>query len=44
MNDLLYPTATQDVVLITLYSKTDQAGISAADVRRIIREFEEIRE
>ncbi len=31
----------QSVILITLYSKTEQSDISATNLRRIIHEFEE---
>jgi len=37
---IYYLRTQQSIVLITLYSKSDQADISANDVRQIIREFE----
>lgn len=39
---MIYYLRTQtQVILITLYSKSEQSDISAAEVRRIIRQFEE---
>lgn len=31
-----------DIVLVTIYSKLDQSDISAEQIRRIIREFEQL--
>lgn len=36
-----YLQTSEHVILITIYSKTEQSDISAAELRRIIREFEE---
>jgi mRNA-degrading endonuclease RelE of RelBE toxin-antitoxin system len=41
---IYYLQTSSNVTLITLYSKSEQSDISAAEVRRIIREFEESRE
>jgi len=38
---IYYLQTPQSVILITLYSKTEQSDISATNLRRIIREFEE---
>jgi len=38
---IIYYLQTQaDIILITIYSKTEQADISAAQIRRIVSEFE----
>ena len=36
----LYKTPTS-IVLVTIYSKLDQADISAEQIRRILKEFDE---
>jgi mRNA-degrading endonuclease RelE of RelBE toxin-antitoxin system len=38
---IYYLRTPQSVILITIYSKSEQSDISTAEVRRIIREFEE---
>ncbi len=39
---LIYYLKTRiDVILVTMYSKLDQSDISAEQIRRILREFEE---
>ena len=38
---IYYLQEPKRLVLITLYSKSEQSDIAAAEVRRIIREFEE---
>jgi mRNA-degrading endonuclease RelE of RelBE toxin-antitoxin system len=38
---IYYLRTSQNIVLITLYSKSEQSDVSANDIRRIIREFEE---
>ena len=38
---IYYLHTPQSVILITLYSKTEQSDISATNLRRIIHEFEE---
>lgn len=40
---IYYLQTSQSLILITIYSKSEQADISAAEVRRIIHEFEESR-
>jgi mRNA-degrading endonuclease RelE of RelBE toxin-antitoxin system len=38
---IIYYLQTQtDIILVTIYSKTEQADISAAQIRRIVSEFE----
>lgn len=38
---VIYYLQTQtDIVLVTIYSKTEQADISTAQIRRIVNEFE----
>ncbi len=38
---VIYYLQTQaDIILVTIYSKTEQADISAAQIRRIVSEFE----
>lgn len=38
---IIYYLQTQtDIILVTIYSKTEQADISAAQIRRIVNEFE----
>jgi mRNA-degrading endonuclease RelE of RelBE toxin-antitoxin system len=38
---LIYYLQTQtSIILVTLYSKSEQSDISASEVRRIVREFE----
>jgi mRNA-degrading endonuclease RelE of RelBE toxin-antitoxin system len=38
---VIYYLQTQtDIILVTIYSKTEQADISAAQIRRIVNEFE----
>ncbi len=40
---LIYYLKTQTaVILITIYSKSDQSDVSAAQVRHIVREFESV--
>lgn len=41
---IYYLQTSRSVVLITLYSKSEQSDISTTEVRRIIREFEEGKE
>lgn len=38
---IYYLQTPERIVLITLYSKTEQSDISAVELRRIIRDFEE---
>ena len=38
---IYYLHTPQKIVLITVYSNSDQSDVSANDIRRIIREFEE---
>jgi mRNA-degrading endonuclease RelE of RelBE toxin-antitoxin system len=38
---IYYLQTSQSVILITLYSKSEQSDVSAREVRRIIRDFEE---
>ncbi len=38
---IYYLRTPEQIILITLYSKSDQSDISAGEVRRIIHEFEE---
>ena len=40
---IYYLKTSQNVILITIYSKSEQADISTAEVRRIINEFEKSR-
>jgi mRNA-degrading endonuclease RelE of RelBE toxin-antitoxin system len=37
---IYYLQAQTDIILVTVYSKTEQADISAAQIRRIVSEFE----
>lgn len=38
---IYYLQTLEHIILITIYSKTDQSDISATELRRIIQEFEE---
>lgn len=38
---IYYLRTSKSIILITLYSKTEQSDITAAELRRIIHEFEE---
>lgn len=38
---IYYLQTSQAVILITLYSKTEQSDITAETIRRIIRDFDE---
>ncbi len=37
---IYYLQTPTDIILVTIYSKTEQADISAAQIRRIVNEFE----
>jgi mRNA-degrading endonuclease RelE of RelBE toxin-antitoxin system len=37
---IYYLQTTADAVLITIYSKSDQSDVSAAEIRRIVNRFE----
>lgn len=37
---LFYLQTPRDIVLITIYSKSEQSDISAGEIRQILREFE----
>jgi mRNA-degrading endonuclease RelE of RelBE toxin-antitoxin system len=38
---IYYLRASTTIILVTIYSKTEQADISAAQIRRIVGEFQE---